>query len=130
MKVTTPDGRRINVRRRWLPWRRKLRQLEDTPDLGVTAVDDVLAVVAAIVFLLFLAVLVEALVVLLLAPLLLLARVVLGLPWTVEVLEGSTVLGTERVRGWSDATVRIHELADSYERGDDPFQHARTISSS
>jgi hypothetical protein len=134
VKAAARDGRTIDVRRRWLPWKPRLREA----DAGVDAsgfdlgVDDLAGV--AVVLVVFLLVLIfpvvvavallagEVLVLLLLIPLFLLARVVPVLPWTVEARHEGTLVGVEKVRGWRASKQRIQEIVTTYERtADDPF---------
>ena len=134
MLVAALDGRAIQVRRRWVPWRLRKRQFEgfDAFDI-VGGADDpvsfigllVLAIVLALFggIILTLAVLASEalLLVALLIPLLAVARMLWILPWIVEATYGDTVLGTVPVRGWRDSQDQIHDIADAYQRGEDPF---------
>jgi len=133
MLVSALDGRAIEVRRRWLPWKPRLRDVDpgfvdltggaDDPVGFVVAL--VLGLVATVVLaaLLPFAVLAsEVLLVLaLVVPLLVLARVFWMLPWIVEATNGDTLLGIDKVRGWRDSSDRIRDIAAAYERGQDPF---------
>lgn len=140
MLVSALDGRGIEVRRQWLPWRLRARRIDtdgSTPDFlsGVDSLEGLaFALVLSIVFLLFGGVILtvallasEALVLLLLlVPALALARAFWVLPWIVEAADGDTVLGRVRVRGWRDSGERIRDVAAAYERGQDPFAPAAT----
>ena len=133
MLVSALDGRAIEVRRCWLPWKPRLRDVDpgfvdltggaDDPVGFVVAL--VLGLVATVVLaaLLPFAVLAsEVLLVLaLVVPLLVLARVFWMLPWIVEATNGDTLLGIDKVRGWRDSSDRIRDIAAAYERGQDPF---------
>jgi len=133
MLVSALDGRAIEVRRRWLPWKPRLRDVDpgfvdltggaDDPVGFVVAL--VLGLVATVVLaaLLPFAVLAsEVLLVLaLVVPLLVLARVFWMLPWIVEATNGDTLLGIDKVRGWRDSSDRIRDIAAAYERGQNPF---------
>jgi len=135
MHVAALDGRAIRVRRRWVPWRPRKRQFEgfDAFDI-IGGADDpvsfigllVLAIVLALFggIILTLAVLASEalLLVALLIPLLAVARMLWILPWIVEATNGDTVLGTVPVRGWRDSRDRIRDIADAYQRGQDPFE--------
>ena len=112
MKATARDGRTIDVRRRWLPWKPRLRDVERGGDVGGFDLggDDDLAGVAVVLviflLLLFFPVVLatallagEVLVLLLLLPLFLVARVVPVLPWTVEARHEGALVGVEKVRG-------------------------------
>lgn len=135
MIVQARDGRYITVRRRWLPWRLQRREFDgpadpfsfvDVADGPGSLVVGLLLGIAAFLFggivisVLFLAG--EALLlVLLLVPLLLAARVLWVLPWIVEADYAKQALGVQRVRGWRQSGAKIREIAAAYERGEDPF---------
>jgi hypothetical protein len=136
MLVSALDGRAIEVRRRLLPWKPRLRDV-DPGFVDLTGgADDPLSfvglVVLGLVASLVLAILLpfailasEFLVVLVLVvPLLLLMRVLWLLPWIVEASNGDTLLGIDKVRGWRDSAERIREIAAAYARGEDPFRPA------
>jgi hypothetical protein len=138
MLVSTPQGRAVDVRRRLLPWKPRLRDV-DPGFVDLTGgADDPLGFVAALVLglvatvvlaaLLPFAILASELLVVLglLVPLLVLARVFWMLPWIVEATNGSTLLGIDKVRGWRDSGERIKEIAAAYARGEDPFAGAAT----
>jgi hypothetical protein len=104
VKAAARDGRTIDVRRRWLPWKPRLREADAGVDpIGFDLDADDLAGVA-VVLVVFLLVLIfpvvvavallagEVLVLLLLIPLFLLARVVPVLPWTVEARHEGTLV--------------------------------------
>jgi len=133
MLVSALDGRAIEVRRRWLPWKPRLRDVDphfvdltggaDDP-LGflVALVLGLVATVALAAVLPFAVLASEFLLVLaLLVPLLVLARLFWMLPWIVEATNGDTLLGIDKVRGWRDSSDRIRDIAAAYERGQDPF---------
>jgi hypothetical protein len=133
MLVAALDGRAVEVRRRWLPWKPRLRDVDagfvdltdsaDDPAGFVVAL--VLGLVASVLLALLLPFAILAsellLVAALLVPLLVLARVFWMLPWIVEARYGDTLLGIDKVRGWRDSSDRIREIAAAYERGQDPF---------
>ena len=136
MRVTALDGRDVEVRRQWFPWRLRRRQVDtsDTNPFDFLDLNDglegiVFGLVLGLVFLLFGGIILtiaifasEALVLLLLlVPLFAIARILWVLPWIIEVQNGDTLLGLERVRGWRDSTERIRDIAAAYERGQDPF---------
>ncbi len=135
MQVAALDARIIDVRRRWIPWRPKLRQIDSSGAFDILgAADDPISFVAlfviAIVLALFggiiLAVALMAseflLLLALLLPLLAAARVFWILPWVIEARYAETVLGTVGVRGWRDSQEKIREVAGAYQRGEDPFE--------
>src|SRR5829696_8882895 len=135
MLVSALDGRAIEVRRQWFPWRLRRRRItmDGVDPFNVTGVDDpagfLISLVVGLVVLLFGGIVLtvavfasEALLLLaLLIPLFAIARILWVLPWVIEATEAATVLGLERVRGWRDSAERIREIAASYERGQDPF---------
>lgn len=136
MRVTTLDGRTVQVRRRLLPWKPRLRDVEpgDPGFVDLTdGADDPLGLVLAIVLGLVVSVLLALLlpfavlasefllVIALLVPLLVLARIFWMLPWVIEAADGDTLLGVDKVRGWQASSERIRDIAAAYERGQDPF---------
>ena len=135
MKVMDRQGRTVRVRRRWLPWRRRVRDV-DAPALDLGGGDDpigmiltVVGLVLAIPFALALVLLVGELVLLvLLLPLAVLVRVLFKRPWTVEATSGRRVLWSEQVQGWTESGVRVLEIAAVYERGDELSAGRRTPS--
>lgn len=117
VKQRGPQGSTYTVRRRWLPWRRKV----EMPDSlgGFSGVGDdlgCLGVIAVIVMVPFLVVaviaLVELLLLLLLLPVWLLVRVVLRRPWTIEVRRDRRLVHTEKVVGWQASDLRMRRLLD------------------
>jgi hypothetical protein len=135
MLVAALDGRAVEVRRRWLPWKPRLHNIDagfvDLTDGAGDPVGFVVALVLGLVVSVLLALLLPfailaselLLVVALLVPLLVLARVFWMLPWIVEARNGDSLLGIDKVRGWRDSAERIREIAAAYERGQDPFGH-------
>jgi len=127
VKVLDESGRRWKVRRRWLPWRRRVRDVPDTPDVGALGDDPIsaiiglflliLAIPAIIVVLLLLA---ELLLLLVLLPVFVLLRLLLPVPWTVELWTRAAdrrFLGWHLehevpVRGWTASQARIGEMVD------------------
>ena len=133
MLISSLDGRAIEVRRRWLPWKPQPRETDagfvnvmDAADdpvsfLALFALSIVLTVVAAVVLTFALFASEVLLLLVLIIPLLGLARIFWLLPWVVEATYGDEVLGTARVRGWRDSEQRIHDIAAAFQRGEDPF---------
>jgi hypothetical protein len=124
MKIAAQGGDTFRVHRRWLPWQPRTRDLNpadaspwDIPDLdGELPVLAVVLVAVAVVILLpviliGLLMLGEVLVLLLLLPVFVLARVAFGKPWIVEVVEGRRIVYAEPVVGWRAAGNRMRELA-------------------
>ena len=108
MRVTALDGRDVEVRRQWFPWRLRRRQVDtsDTNPFDFLDLNDglegiVFGLVLGLVFLLFGGIILtiaifasEALVLLLLlVPLFAIARILWVLPWIIEVRNGDTLLG-------------------------------------
>lgn len=134
-RVTALDGRAIDVRRQWFPWRLRAREVDtggfDAFDVigGDDPAGFLVSIALAIFLVLFggiiLTILVfgfEALLLLaLLVPLFALARALWVLPWVIAAANGPVVLGVDRVRGWRASSARIREIATAYERGQDPF---------
>jgi len=126
VKVKDPDGQTWWVRRRWLPWRRKVRDVPDVPVDGLLSGGDdpvsaTLAIIGLVlllpVIIMFAVMLAEFLLLLLLLPLWIGVRVLLGGSWPIEVLRGRTVVGTESVKGWTPSAVRMHDLAEAIRLG-------------
>jgi hypothetical protein len=126
VRVKDSKDRTWRVGRRWLPWRRRIRELPDAPfGLDAPSGDDpisaaiglVLLVIGAIVLLPVLLVLIglvlELVVLLALVPIVVAARIAFRRPWTVQVVApGGKVVHTERVVGWRASTARITDLAE------------------
>lgn len=126
VKVTEPGGTTVRIGRRWLPWRRRLRHLDDldVPDvpLGDDPISAVIAVIMLVIALPFIALfaiaLGELLLLLAVLPLALLVRVAFGRPWTVDVTRQGELVLSERAPDWPSSTELIHDLAAKAERGD------------
>lgn len=141
MKATDPTGKTYSVTRRWMPWRRRIKDADfDTGgggfgDLGGLG-DDPISLVLFLIFGLFALVLVlpglllllgaavEISLLLALLPIAVLARTLFGMPWEVEVRDTNPsrgipwpVVHTEPVRGWTDSGTRIHDIAAEITRG-------------
>ena len=130
MLVSARDGRAVEVRRRWFPWRPRRRiDPADSPFFDLDVSDGLGGLVLSLILIVFGGVILmvvvfasEALFLLfLLVPLFALARILWVLPWVIETTSGDTVLGRERVRGWRDSSERIREIAAAYQHGEDPF---------
>lgn len=128
MKVVDRDGQTWRVTRRWTPWRWRLRKLDTAGDGWDLGGDDLLgAIVIGLIAAIVLPVVavavvagVEFLLLLLLAPLVALARVALGRHWTVEARRGWTAWWEEPSGDWRASGRRIREVADEIERGRPP----------
>lgn len=128
MKVHDPHGETWRVRRRWLPWRRRLRRLPDTGfDVPTLGDDPISAIIGVLLLILFIPVLIVALVIaleflllLLLLPVALLVRVAFGHHWTVEVRRGRRLWWFDSSGGWSESGRRIETIAGLISRGQPP----------
>lgn len=127
VKVRSPDGQVWRVRRRWLPWRQRRRDV-DFVDLSDFADDPVtwialivVSIVLAPVLIVLAAVLIaglEFLLLLLVLPVAVLARVLFGRRWCVEVRRGRR-LHQEVVGGdWQRSGLLVRDLASQIERGE------------
>lgn len=137
MKSVDVLDRRWRVRRRWLPWKRRIRELPDVPGGYTTLGDDPISAILSI-FLLVLAIpalivtallLVELLLLLALLPVFVLVRLLLPVPWTIEVwwrprqrlFLGWVEAYEEPAEGWRASRARIarlREATDHLGRGD------------
>lgn len=134
MKVVDRYDRRWKVRRRWLPWRRRVRDVPDVPiDAGGLGDDPisaiiglfllVLAIPAIVVILLLLA---ELLLLLALLPFFVLIRLLLPVPWTIELwarpaqrrLLGWHLEHEVPVRGWGPSQTAIREMVGEIATGE------------
>ena len=125
MKIVTPAGETYRVHRRVLPWRRRIREKPDwdlassfdVPDVDHLGVVGAILLVIGIIIALPIIVLAflvvgELLLLLLLLPLFVLARVAFRKPWIVEVTRKRKVVHAEAVVGWGAAGERARMLAD------------------
>lgn len=122
MKAVTPTGEKYRVRRKWLPWRRKAKAGDtdwlNTPDLG----DDPISMIVMCILLVPLVVLLviflgEFLLLLLIFPLVMIARAIFGKPWTIGVTRKRNLVTAEKVKGWRASHARIRQLAKLIESG-------------
>lgn len=131
MKTKDPAGQTWRIRRRWLPWRRRARMPDwlDSPLNGVSGMGDdplsmlliVLALVVALpVLLLALVISLELLLLFLLLPLFLLARIMFGHAWVVEVRRGWSLYWAEPSGNWTESGERMRTIAGLIERGQVP----------
>jgi hypothetical protein len=125
VKVKAADGSTWRVRRRWLPWRRRVRDVPDAPldvgTLGDDPISMILLVIGLVLLLPALIVLIvlvgELLLLLLLLPLVTIARGLFGMPWTIEVRHERRLQYTERIRGWSATSRRVDDIATALRLG-------------
>lgn len=134
MKVIDPQRTTWRVSRRWVPWRRKVRGWSDVwglvPDLPggddpITGTISLIllilcAPIIALAVVLTLVAAVEFLAILALIPLLVLARVIFGRRWVVEVRRGFTPWYEQAVGDWSASRTAIETFADAIRRGQLP----------
>ena len=119
MKTVDQQGVKWSVKRRWLPWRRKIREfgydLPNTPggDDPISMIIGVIVLIAALPMLVlaFFAA-VELLLLLLLLPLFMGIRVVFGGAWTLEVFRKNVLVGTETVTGWEPSRQRMYDICE------------------
>ncbi|MFI7588419.1 hypothetical protein ACIB24_15220 [Spongisporangium articulatum] len=132
MHAVDPAGRTWRIRRRWLPWRRRIRDVPDygidlpSVDLGDDPISAVIGVVLLVIvtilvlpfLVVFAGLLLELGLLLALLPLAVLARIALRRPWTIEVfgpgrrfLIRGPLQHEERVVGWRASSRKIHEYA-------------------
>ena len=141
MRITALDGRTIDVSRRWLPWRLRRRTIssdgvdpfafldfDDLPTFVITLVVGLAVLVfGGIVATLAIFASEALLLLLLLVPLLVVARLLWIAPWVIEARSADTTLGLVKVRGWRGSQERIRDLAEAYRRGEDPFRPAAEV---
>ena len=130
MKVRSPDGEAWRVTRRWVPWRRRIRDTTDRlphlPEGGIgddpvsTVVALLLLIVLLPFFFLMLVAGVEMLLILAVMPFAIGGRMVFGQRWVVEVRRGWALHSEARVGSWQQSGLRIHEIAQDIERGETP----------
>jgi hypothetical protein len=130
VKVRSPDRTVWRVRRRWVPWRRRLRgALDSAPDLGVRPLGDdpISAIIEIVVLIIMLPFIVLALVAglefllaLVLLPFAVLGRVIFGQHWTVEARRGWKPSWEAPSGDWQESGLRIHAVADAIHRGQLP----------
>ena len=131
MKVEDPAGEIWRIKRRWLPWRPRLR--EGAFDLG-THVSDVadgplllfllglVLIPVAVVLAVFVA---EIALVLLVLSLLTFGRSIFIGRWPIEIFRGKALVHVESVRGWADSRRRMLDMADGVRLGSPPVPARR-----
>lgn len=135
MKVVDPAGETWTVKRRWLPWRRRVKDAPDLPFDVPSFLDGddifslillVLFVVIAVPFILVFALMfAELLLLLLVLPIWILVRLARGGRWPIEVFIGRTLINTESVRGWGASRERMLETAEAIRIGQPPRPASR-----
>ena len=134
VKVEDPEGQVWRVSRRWVPWRRRLRDVAsfDVGTLPSSLPDDaaglviagvlVVAVVLVPFVLIGVVFVLELLLVLLLLPLAVVARALVGRAWSVETRRGWRVWAEVTAGDWQQSGLMIHTLADDIRRGHPPVR--------
>lgn len=125
MKVKDPTGQTWRVSRRWVPWRRRLKDVldvvPDTPVLGDDPISLVIGGIILILMLPFLLLLVvaglEFLLLLLVLPFAILGRVLFGRHWTIEARRGWRATWEEPAGDWAQSRQAIRDVATALERG-------------
>ena len=142
MKATDPNGHTYSVTRRWMPWRRRIKNADldtgggggfgDLSGIGDDPISLVLFLIFGLIALVFvlpglllaIGVAIEFALLLALLPLVVAARTLFGVPWEVEVRDTSPsrgltwpVVHTEASGGWTESGTRIHDLVGEIERG-------------
>ena len=120
MRVTDSNGTKWRVKRRWVPWRRRVRDFAyDVPmsnglgDDPISAIVGILVLILAIpLILLALVAMLELFLLVLLLPIVMLIRAMFGGAWPVEVFRDRKLQSTEYVKGWSASRERVHDLAE------------------
>lgn len=130
MKAVTPTGEKYRVRRKWLPWRRRTRA-RDMDWLNISDLlgdDPISMIIMAIILVPLVVILViflgEFLLLLLIFPIVMIARSIFGKPWTIEVTEKGNLRAAEQVKGWSASHDRIQEIAKLLQAGGLPALYA------
>lgn len=133
MKVRDPQGQTWRVTRRWVPWRRRLKDVgpDDSPldwanGLGDDPISAVLAIILLVLLLPFLLlglfVALELLLLFLLVPFATLVRVAFGAHWTIEARRGFTIWWDAPSGSWRESGRRIQDVARAIQEGDLPPQ--------
>jgi hypothetical protein len=128
VRVRDLDGKTWRVGRRWLPWRRRIREIPDVNDYSLPDLDigddlpgflAVLAIAFVVIItlpflLLAIGFMIELSLLLSLLPVAVLFRVALRRPWTVQVIapDGS-LAAAEPVVGWRESGERVQARAAS-----------------
>jgi len=122
VKVTDPAGDTWRVRRRWLPWRRRVKDVDLAPVDGVPDLDGVALVILAALLLplvvFFALVVAEIFLLLMLVPVVALVRAVVLRRWPIAVRREKSHVWDESVRGWRGSRDRMRAIADAVARGE------------
>lgn len=132
VKIKDPRGQTWRVTRRWVPWRRRLKGAWDlVPTLpgGDDPISMVLTVVILIVCLpiiiLALVASLEFLLILLVLPFAILARVIFGQHWTIEARRGFEPYWEEPAGTWRESGRAIQDVATAIRQGHLPPRNLR-----
>lgn len=115
--------------RRWFPWRRRIKgALDLLPDVPSGFGDDPISAIITVFFLIlaipFVVIAIisgaELLLLLLLFPFVVLARVLFGRHWIVEARKGWTIHWDTPAGDWQASGVTIHEVAAAIQHGTPP----------
>ncbi len=118
MKVTEPGGTTVRIGRRWLPWRPRFREPDESLGSTMDASDGFLVGVLIIVAIIVVVVLGEWILAVLLLPLALADRFLLRRPWTVDVVRGRELVASHQAADWASSRELKEELAAQAARGD------------
>ena len=123
MKIRDPFGQTWRIRRRWLPWWRRIRskgvfELANLAGLGGDTIIAVIILVAITIPLFVLMVLLTVeVVLLLLLPAVAVLRMVITRRWPLVVRRGKELAWDESVRGWSASRDRIQLIGAAISAG-------------
>lgn len=128
VRVRDPQGRLWKVRRRWTPWRRRMRDVDPLdvlglPDIGggsdpISVILTVIALIVLVPVIILAAIaLLELLLILLLIPLVMLGRIALRRPWIVEIVGPDGHYATESVPGYGASGARVQAIAAAIAAG-------------
>ncbi|MGH3358804.1 MAG: hypothetical protein ACRDO7_08370 [Nocardioidaceae bacterium] len=120
MRVVDPGGVTWKVKRRWVPWRRRVRDVGyDIPGIGDLGDDPISLIIGAVVLILAiplvliaLLAMIELFALVLLIPVAMLIRALFGGAWPIEVFRSGELQDTEYVKGWSASRERIHDVVE------------------
>ena len=111
MKVTEPGGTTVRIGRRWLPWRPRFREPEDSWGSNIDASDGFLAGLLLILAIVVVLILGEWILAIALLPLALADRFLLRRPWTVDVVRKGELVVSRQSPTWSSSRELIEQLA-------------------
>ncbi len=133
-EVQDATGATWNVKRRWLPWKPRPRDVsdfatgEDIDAFGDDPISLVIGLIFAIAILPILIVigvfLAEILLLLLVIPVAMLLRIAFIRSWPIEVWQGKRLMEQESVKGWRASSERIHDLVNEIRLRHSPGESA------